>query len=694
MKLQKYISIIGLGLLLASCSKEPIMGGNESLPEGAVAISIELPEVTTARGEEIQGSYFENNLDDLKIFIFDATTKKFEKRFDIDPSYGIEGIKGNDSWDRLSRTLIISDLPNLTNKRIIYVIANWKISTADLSKITDIDKLEASFTEISGKISSYGDPLLMSCKAEHSFSSSKILMVKVKRQVAKIELTVNLNDLFIRYFPDLIFSESDTAKVELRNAPNRSYVCEQATPAIPTGNKMFSYKPDVIFASGTTLANTVWKATFYVYENPAKHYKDPNATYIIMKIPYKDGKKPMVTENYYKFKICIPNVQATQPTFRNKLYRVKATVTGFGTPEPSSDNVEVTTEMLEWNGVPVDAGTMGDIFVVGTPKINVTHDYITTVDLKATDPSKLAISTRDGKVSCTISPEGTSLLIKSKEQTSTKPIDDFDVITLTMGSLSETISVHYQPHIVYRFAAGNLVNETKFSDIKNQYTAKIGSPLDKGLHFRYGSTLGYLFRGHDPANEAMRNYYTASEFDKVMLKDATVYSNVPTEKQGWNKYALLTDEESHHTVGLSDICAYSIAGYRTPTAAEFVELLYGPTGTTDSKDDISNNFKTIYDEWGLVLGWAVGPNSNNVRYEGGNIIGATNPAVDGAMFLPITGRISTTAGEWENQGGFYMSASTGTSPYNLVIYAEIGYKRIEMQPDTYLGVLRCIRTHF
>ncbi|MEG0701879.1 MAG: hypothetical protein RR442_10190, partial [Muribaculaceae bacterium] len=171
-------------------------------------------------------------------------------------------------------------------------------------------------------------------------------------------------------------------------------------------------------------------------------------------------------------------------------------------------------------------------------------------------------------------------------------------------------------------------------------------------------------------------------------------SNVPTEKQGWNKYALLTDTESHHTVGLSDICAYSIAGYRTPTAAEFVELLYGPTGTTDSKDDISNNFKTIYDEWGHVEGWAVGPNSNNVRYEGGNIIGATNPAVDGAMFLPITGRISTTAGEWENQGGFYMSASTGTSPYNLVIYAEIGYKRIEMQPDTYLGVLRCIRTHF
>ncbi|MEG1665296.1 MAG: fimbrial protein, partial [Mucinivorans sp.] len=682
-KLLKHISLVCLALLLFSCSKESIVGGDGSLPKGAAAIAIELPEVTTARGVETPGVGPENHIKDLKIFLFNASTKALEKRFDIDPS---QSAVGNDSWDNTTKTLTITDLPNLANPRILYVVANWDIAPADMAKITDLDQLEAEFTELSGQLvtPTQAAPLLMSGKATHTFSSAKTLTVKVKRQAVKIELTVALDPKFTAAYPALVCGdiESQHAMVELRNAPNRSYVCEQTAPATPTGNKMLSYTPVAMTQTGATASTNRWTSTFYLYENPAQGSDAPMATYISLQMPYKDGTSTMVTKNYYRFNITTADATNPHATLRNKLYRLRATVLGFGTAVATPTNVEVTTEVLDWNGVPIDAGSMGDYFTVASA-VDVKHNYTTTLPLKATDISKIAISTRSGKVTCELAPDGTSLLITSKEQTSVKPITDFDVITLTMGLQSQTITVRYLPHIVYRFAAGNLVN-AKTGAPTDAWSAMIGEPTDRGLHFLFGSANGFKY---GKAADEWSDYYTLMGLADKKRTDVPV---LPVSKRelplGWQHDS---NVDADHANGFADICVYTLAGaYRTPKASEFVELIWGPTGNVEWVSG-TPELKAIKNG-STIIGWAAGPNRDKVTYSGGKILHAV-PQTDGAVFLPVTGA-ANGASAWEDGTGAYMSSSAHENGNIYRMYlleaVQIG---VFSSPDNSFGALRCIR---
>ncbi|MEG1897699.1 MAG: hypothetical protein RR217_05880 [Mucinivorans sp.] len=78
-----------------------------------------------------------------------------------------------------------------------------------------------------------------------------------------------------------------------------------------------------------------WHATFYVYENPVSGPDDTNATYIIVKMPYQDPAIGIVIENYYKFRVSNP-----YGTRRNKLYRITATVLGFGKSTNSRSSID------------------------------------------------------------------------------------------------------------------------------------------------------------------------------------------------------------------------------------------------------------------------------------------------------------------------------------------------------------------
>ncbi|MEG1076111.1 MAG: hypothetical protein RSD89_03290 [Mucinivorans sp.] len=332
MKRLNNILLIALGVVLASCTKAPI-GGDGSLPKGAATITIQMPKQPDLPlyDEAIEA------IKNLKIFLFDPSTKALEKVFTISRPYDVTG---DAFWNNATATLIIKDLENPANPRIVYVVANWYKSSTELAKITNLDQLEAAVTDLSGQPITT-EPLLMSGKTTHTFSSAKALTVKVKRQAVRIELTVALDPKFTAAYPNLWMGavNDNLPSAELRNAPNQSYLCEQTTPALPAGNTMFNY-PTVDMRQEVTGSTRTWRATFYVYENPVSGPDDTNATYIIMKLPYKDGTEATVTENYYKFKISTADAANPHATLRNKLYRLTATVLGFGKSTNSRSSID------------------------------------------------------------------------------------------------------------------------------------------------------------------------------------------------------------------------------------------------------------------------------------------------------------------------------------------------------------------
>ncbi|MEG1650031.1 MAG: fimbrial protein, partial [Rikenellaceae bacterium] len=344
MKLFKNILIIALGVMLvSSCSKET-SEFNMLAVEGAAAISIELPEVATVRGVDVPGVGHEDHIKNLKILLFNTATGAIDRIFDIDPT---QSIVGDDKWDNTTKTLTIANMSYMGTPRDVYVVANWDIATEDLAKITDRDKLEAAFTELAGQLvaPTKAAPLLMSGKASHTFSFAKALTVKVKRQTVKIELTVALDPMFAAAYPDL---SCGVAIVELRNAPTRSYVCEQTAPATPAGNVMLNYAPVAMTQTGSTAADYSWTSTFYLYENPAQGTDAPMATYLSLQMPYKDGTSPTVIENYYRFNITTADATNPHATLRNKLYRLKATVLGFGATTVAPAKMNVTTKVARF----------------------------------------------------------------------------------------------------------------------------------------------------------------------------------------------------------------------------------------------------------------------------------------------------------------------------------------------------------
>ncbi|MEG0498590.1 MAG: hypothetical protein RR522_01775, partial [Alistipes sp.] len=567
----------------------------------------------------------------------------------------------------------------------------------------DIDQLEAKFTELAGQLvtPTKAAPLLMSGKTTDTSTSTSspysTISVGLKRQAVKIELTVALDPKFTAVYPALLWGEEvesqHHAMVELRNAPNRSYVCEQTTPATPTGNKMFRYTPVAMTQTGSK----TWTSTFYLYENPVQGSDTSMVTHFSLRLPYKDGANAMVTENYYRFDINTADAANPHATRRNKLYRLKANVLGFGSSAPTPTNAKVITEVLDWNGVPIDTGSIGDpYFSVEKTYIDVKHSYTTTVGLIAADISNIVITYQIKNkypLSCKIAPDGKSLLIKSLDTTSFCEIPRYNIIRLNRGGQMVSILVRYLPHIAYRFAEGNLVNDTAGTLDENKFHAKMGTALDRGLHFRFGSTLGYAYSANitPPANDAKPSYYTAEKYITTHLKDATVQIDYPAGQEGSKGYALRTDVDSHHSVGLSDICAYTYGGYRTPTAAEWEELLYLPSSGTTR---IPAPKKAIYNG-ATLLGWAVGPNYRRLEYKNGEIVNAGG--LGGAIFLPVTGRIKTTDTAWTSDSFFYMSSSISqvgeqTRPFFMKIVGE--ELLVGTEENTHLGALRCIAKNY
>ncbi|MEG1665140.1 MAG: hypothetical protein RR286_07525 [Mucinivorans sp.] len=478
------ILIIALGvLLLSSCSKESISSGDGSLPSGAATIAIALPEATVSSRASLPeaGVGSENYIKELKLFIFDALTGALDKVISIDPA---QSVVGNDSWDNTSRTLTMRDFSEPTRLRAVYVIANWAITDSELAAITNVTKLEASLTELTGQVVAPTEalPLLMSGKAASwDFSKAKALTVQVKRQVVKIELTIALGAKFVAAFPDHTFGPSD---VELRNAPKLSYVCEQTAPALPLGNTLFRYTPQEMTANTTTKE---WTTTLYAYENPTTGVDAPQATYFILHLPYTDKLGALTDKNFYK--LTIENVDdALNPhrTLRNTLYRMKVRVEGFGSEFPDQNSVSITTEVLPWDAEDITSSD-GEFLKLDKEYLTLKFTAPQEIKVAAHDLAKVDVVSKNKKVDFTYT-AGTLTVNTKYDEANSEFITDLDQLTLTIGGQTKIVKINYEPSMAQRFARGMLV-----SDGAGGVT--IGAPNSdpkQNLLFKFGRPMGML----------------------------------------------------------------------------------------------------------------------------------------------------------------------------------------------------------
>ncbi|MEG2761318.1 MAG: hypothetical protein RR921_08335, partial [Mucinivorans sp.] len=100
MKLFNHILIIALGvMLLSSCTKEP-MGGDEPLPEGAVQISLSLPNAEPLSKANVPKTDYESRILSATILFYDQASQKLTKKV----STGQAGVV----WNEAGRKVIIS----------------------------------------------------------------------------------------------------------------------------------------------------------------------------------------------------------------------------------------------------------------------------------------------------------------------------------------------------------------------------------------------------------------------------------------------------------------------------------------------------------------------------------------------------------------------------------------------------------
>ncbi|MEG1589200.1 MAG: hypothetical protein RR354_07755, partial [Mucinivorans sp.] len=429
MKLLKHISLACLvAVIAASCTKEVT---DNQMEVGAVSITIDIPQISASRASEA-GAGDENHIKELKLFIFDALTGALEMVIPIDPT---QSENGNFSWDNTSRRLTIPDFHLPEIERTVYAVINWTIAPADLAAITTVDLLEAALTTIAAPIAAPTKelPLVMSGKANNFFSTKKAIAIKVNRQVVKFEITVTLDKKFTDAFPTYVF---DQGTIELCNAPNSSFVCEQTTPALPSGNVMFSYAPEALPATRSM--------TLYAYENPTSGTNDPQATYLILKMPYAATAGGAKTENnYYQLNIANQtDVANPTRTLRNTLYRMKVSVDGFGSDIPNPNVVQVTTTVLPWDAE--DVTSSDGVFVkLEKEAIDLVCETPQSFVIKVDDVSKTTVTgngNANNKFTIEKSTEkGTITLNFTSDDLTTNAITPaYDILTITRGKITKT----------------------------------------------------------------------------------------------------------------------------------------------------------------------------------------------------------------------------------------------------------------
>lgn len=185
----------------------------------------------------------------LVLFSVNGNTTKFYQYLSLDADNPVPE-DGSASWDPYNGILTLFGESFNYYEFDLYAMANGE--GTELKDLRTKDQVSKALAEHHGSIST---PLPMSCVARLEGRGSCVVKLELVRAVAKIRLSVRLDETFRKNFPNYVFAEISSpntpAEFQVINAPHLSYVYQQiskesgvdlvqlpadalATPTIPT----------------------------------------------------------------------------------------------------------------------------------------------------------------------------------------------------------------------------------------------------------------------------------------------------------------------------------------------------------------------------------------------------------------------------------------------------------------------------
>lgn len=512
MKKLYIILILMVGALVSSCTKESPNHERESHRGISLKITPPATAVTTTRavGAPEEGTEAENKIENLKVYIL----KEFDgdlviaKVYDFDPSAN-RYFTNSERWVAATWSLEVNE-PTDPDVAFcaIFVAANWHpTNSKDFEVGNSFLNFESAYTVCVDEIES---PFVMSSFTEiepTEFISGARFKMGLVRQPIKVEMTVKLDDAFAAAYPDFSFGELGGQKPTMGvvATPNMSRVFPMA---LIDGTPGFKYVAIPSKDMTTAADGKSWTASFYLNENDNKQQSQSpfRRTILSVQLPHqKTGSADVVTENYYT--IAIKTDKSVQPysLYRNTIYRVTATLLGFGstTPPDLSNNVSVAVDAAPWTDSGYDD-------VIGGAKLGVN---LSTINIRGgVTNTQLVVSSDDlSKVEFT---EYAPLLTKPTIDPITGVVSvntvtpiglytpNYATFKVKRGGLSKTIKVD-----AGLWATGNVT----YDAVNKQYVNST-NPLQNGLYFFYdGNVMKNVGLKYETANgskwSTSSNYY-------------------------------------------------------------------------------------------------------------------------------------------------------------------------------------------
>ncbi|MEG1648660.1 MAG: fimbrial protein [Rikenellaceae bacterium] len=185
-------------MLLFSCNKEH-MGGDEQLPEGAVQISLSLPNVgprsrADVHTDEENKTTDESRIKSATVLFYDHTDQTLTKKI----STGEDGIKWNDAGKKV---IVLAGKIDLTTPYDIVVLTNMPDAAALDGSIAEGDaraKLNEVFSKLTSQIvlDDKHTLVMMGETKNHTFSKNITASVALAHQAVKIRVNLALTTEF------------------------------------------------------------------------------------------------------------------------------------------------------------------------------------------------------------------------------------------------------------------------------------------------------------------------------------------------------------------------------------------------------------------------------------------------------------------------------------------------------------------
>lgn len=259
---------------------------------------------------------------------------------------------------------------------------------------------------------------------------------------------------------------------------------------------------------------------------------------------------------------------------RNISFAINATINGMG----ESNLIYIQVYPQDWSEVESIPEDVGDYLIVDETTKPLKFTLKEDITIKASDLSKVTISSKNNKLDWAIVDNTISVGVKDEFATDV-PQAAIDKLIITLGQFTRRVNIDYSPSVAQRFAKGNIVFST---DYKSLTIGAYNTPHRYDVVFKWSTYIGMRIcdDSSNPLSVAQVVYKPAVSgiTTPIEILPYPILSE-QMEYVGQDKDFLkfLNDQPGLVNQGYGDPCRQmgKVDGkyWRTPTGVEWKELL-------------------------------------------------------------------------------------------------------------------------